>query len=87
MELIREQKITWRKQMRNIPMFNERIQYVALGCLCIIIPLTQDGGIPLYFASCMGRSDVVNVLIRNGADVNLALNVIWRCNVAYTHTV
>ena len=52
----------------------------------IIIPLTQDGITPLYVASQNGHSDVVNILIRNGADINLAHNV-WRYNVPYTHTV
>ena len=51
----------------------------------IIILLTQDGATPLYMASQNGHSDVVNVLIRIGADVcNLACNV-WRYNVSYTH--
>ena len=39
------------------------------------IPLTQDGATPLYVASQEGHSDVVNILIRNGADINLATNV------------
>ena len=41
----------------------------------VIIPLTQDGGTPLYIASQNGHSDVVNILTRNGADVNLACDV------------
>ena len=52
----------------------------------IIIPLTQDGATPLYIASEKGHRDIVNILIRNGADINLARNV-WRYNVPYTHTV
>ena len=43
--------------------------------LHIIIPLTQDGATPLFFASQEGHRDVVNMLIRNGADIYLALNV------------
>ena len=35
-------------------------------------PLTQDGATPLFMASKNGHSDVVNTLIRNGADVNLS---------------
>ena len=35
----------------------------------------QDGATPLFAASQNGHSDVVNILIRNGADVNLSLNV------------
>ena len=35
-------------------------------------PLTQDGATPLFFAS---QKDVVNILIRNGADVNMARHV------------
>ena len=38
-------------------------------------PLTQDGSTPLYIASQNGCTDVVNILIRNGADVNMAANV------------
>ena len=52
----------------------------------VIIPLTQDGETPLYVASQNGHSDVVYILIRNGADINMACNV-WRYNVPYTHTV
>ena len=48
--------------------------------------LTQNGSTPLCLASENGHSDVVNILIRNGANVNLARNV-WRYNVPYTHTV
>ena len=40
-----------------------------------IIPLTQDGITPLYAASLKGHSDVVNILTRNGADINLASKV------------
>ena len=50
-------------------------------------PLTQTGATPLYIASGKGHSDVVNILIKNGADINLARKV-WRYSiVAYTHTV
>ena len=48
--------------------------------------LTQDGSTPLYIASEKGHSDVVNILIRNGADIDLGRNV-WRYNIPYTHTV
>ena len=54
--------------------------------LHFIIPLTQTGETPLFMASQKGHSEVVNILIRNGADINLARNV-WRYNVPYTHTV
>ena len=36
---------------------------------------TQTGVTPLYIASQKGHSDVVNILIRNGADVNMARHV------------
>ena len=38
-------------------------------------PLTQDGATPLFIASERGHSDVVNILIRNGADVNKSMEV------------
>ena len=38
-------------------------------------PLTQTGATPLFIASHNGHSDVVNILIRNEADVNMATNV------------
>ena len=54
-------------------------------CTCILVfddgtwymhfPLTQSGATPLFIASQDGYSDVVNILIRNGADVNLARHV------------
>ena len=56
---------------------------IILIHLYIIIPLTQTGVTPLYIASGTGHSAIVNILIRNGADVNLAHNV-WRYNVVYT---
>ena len=66
------------------------IMFMVIGCYCTFfytIPLTQDGATPLFIASQNGHSDVVNIiLIRNRADINLALNV-WRYNVPYTHTV
>ena len=51
--------------------------------LHVIIPLTQTGVTPLYIASGARHSAIANILIRNGADVNLAHNV-WRYNVMYT---
>ena len=39
------------------------------------LPLTQTGATPLFIAGQNGHSDVVNILIRNGADVNLAKHV------------
>ena len=38
-------------------------------------PLTQDGQTPLCIASENAHSDVVNILIGNGADVNLSWKV------------
>ena len=38
-------------------------------------PLTQNGATPLIVASQNGHSDVVNILIRNGACVTMAANV------------
>jgi ankyrin repeat protein len=34
----------------------------------------KTGATPLYIASQNGHSDIVNILIRNGADINLARN-------------
>ena len=47
-----------------------------------VIPLTQGGTTPLYIASEQGWSDVVNTLIRNGATINLAKNVLC---ISYVH--
>ena len=44
-------------------------------CTFIFVPLTQNGGTALFIACQEGHSDVVNILIRNGADVNLACQV------------
>ena len=49
--------------------------YLLHSSLHVIISLIQDGVTPLYVASEQGHSDVVNVLIRNGADINLLRNV------------
>ena len=42
-----------------------------------ILPLAQDGVTPLYIASQKGYSDVMNILIRNGADINLTFKILW----------
>ena len=53
----------------------------------IYTPL-QDGASPLFIASQEGHSEVVDVLLKNGADINQPMNVgrgltyIW-----YTHSV
>ena len=41
----------------------------------VIIPFTQNGATPLIIASLNGHSDIVNILIRNGADINLTWKV------------
>ena len=38
-------------------------------------PLTQTGATPLFIASQKGHIEVVNILIRNGANINLAKKV------------
>ena len=39
------------------------------------VTLFLDGTTPLFIASHVGHSDVVNILLRSGAGVNLARNV------------
>ena len=56
-----------------------------LPYLHVIIPLIQDGATPQFIASQLGHSDVVNILIRNGADINLACNV-WRYYMYRIHS-
>ena len=86
--------INWQHRVRDEVSIMEcrvlvlRIKYVAQNnvitvslSLHVIIPLTQDGSTPLNVASQNGHSDVVKILIRNGADVNLANNV-WRYNAS-----
>ena len=66
--------------------FNKTMLIITVHpSLHVVIPLTQTGATPLHIASGMGRSDVVHILIRNGADVNLAHNV-RRYNVATIHS-
>ena len=48
---------------------------------------TQDGATPLYIVSQKGYSDIVNILIRNGADVNLAHNVYIDIMMCHTLTL
>ena len=49
--------------------------YMYMDKVPSLNPLTQDGITPVYVASGQGQSSVVNILIRNGADINLANNV------------
>ena len=49
----------------NIPVFT----YLILSSTI------QDGGAPLYFACQEGHTSIVEVLLRNGADPNLATTV------------
>ena len=45
-------------------------------CRChVIILLPQDGATPLIIASQCGHSDVVTILLRNGAGADVATNV------------
>ena len=44
--------------------------------MCVVYFLLAQGGItPLHIASLKGRSDIVNILVRNGANVNNARQV------------
>ena len=56
-------------------MYIHAILVVGGGNWYMHFPLTQNGATPLYVASQNGHSDVVNILIRNGADVNIAMEV------------
>ena len=42
---------------------------------CHFFSLPQDGATPLFIASQNGHSDVVTILLRNGAGVDVAKNV------------
>ena len=39
------------------------------------IILSQDGATPLHIASQNGHSDIVTILIKSGANINMAMNV------------
>ena len=43
--------------------------------MCFLSTLLQTGASPLYTACQEGHSDVVDVLLKNGADINQANNV------------
>ena len=48
--------------------------------LCVMYMYTftlQEGGSPLYVASREGHCDVVDILLKNGANVDLA-DKVWR---------
>ena len=45
--------------------------------------VSQDGATPLFMASQEGHSDVVNVLLKNGADPNLADTVSTEYYLSY----
>ena len=54
------------------------VKYVTRQCIyrtVISTPFTQDGTTPLIIASQNGYSDIVNILIRNGASVNMTKKV------------
>ena len=77
----------WTWNVVCLHLYNVFLHFTLIGHYYpSLLPLTQDGATPLYAASGKGHSDIVDILIRNGADVNLATNV-WRYNVPYTHTV
>ena len=58
---------------------NQPLQHIHL-CMFFLFAI-QNGETPLYIASHSGDSDVVTILITNGANVNLA------CDVWHSHTV
>ena len=65
------------------------VKYVTRQCnyftlvSTLYIPLTQTYATPLFIASQNGHSNVVNILIRNGADINLACQVMWTHFLCY----
>ena len=59
----------------SVHVYFKVMYYVLHSSLHVIIPLTQDGATPLYIASHEGHSDVVNILMRNRSDINMAFKV------------
>ena len=49
--------------------------YACVHVHSVIFFTVQDGASPLYVASQEGHSEVVEILLRNGADPNLAWTV------------
>ena len=45
-------------------------------CICWTCLISQDGATPLYISAQNGHKDVVEILLRNGAEVNAAKKVI-----------
>ena len=57
--------------MPTSPLFHEMTNKCTCQCIVkeYIFPI-QNGFSPLYFASQNGHTDVVDILLRKGADVN-----------------
>ena len=56
--------------------YNNNIIVMVTGTrIYMHFPLTQDGATPLFIASQKGHIEVVNILIRNEANINLAKKV------------
>ena len=69
-----------------------KYMYVPLGSTCtvcvhvhtVISSTVQDGATPLYSASQGGHSEVVDILLKNGADPNLA-STVWGLVCSFHH--
>jgi len=49
----------------------------------IVSSTTQDGFSPLYIASRWGRTEIVDILLRSGADPNLPC-MVWKLRLTYS---
>ena len=51
------------------------VRTCTLRCYMVFIITTQDGETPLIAASMNGKSAIVKLLVKNGANINVAMSV------------